>query len=205
MAVKKQDNRKKEIIKKVEENPHAKEVIKNCVRMYYDVLEYVDSQIFEDVSFCEELLFINGMTLQYMPEEIKKNKYFAKIAISRSGGFALKFADDSLRADYEIVKLAILRHKKPLIYASEDLQIFFMEKWNKYYEKHPSPYWKGHKMVYNGIRTPKEEMEKIYEEEKNKNKKKDKKSNKSYEELKELLKEEQIEFSEYDFEEKDED
>ena len=205
MATKKKDNRKQEIIKKVEENPNDKEIIKNCVRMYYDVLEYADSKIFEDECLCEELLFINGMTLQYMPEEIKKNKYYVKIAISRSGGFALKFADDSLRADFEIVKFAILRHKKPLIYASEDLQIFFMKKWNKYYEKHPNKYWKGHKMVYNGIRTPKEEMKKIYEEEEIKNKKKDKKSNKAYEELKELLKEEQIQFSEYDFEEKEED
>ena len=171
--------------------------------MYYDVLEYASPEILKDVGFCEELLFINGMTLQYMPEEIKKNKYYVKIALSRSGGFALKFADDSLRADYEIVKLAILRYKKPLAYASEDLQVFFMEKWYKYYEKHPNKYWKGHKMVYNGIRTPKEEMEKIYEEEKNKKKKKDKKLGTSYDELKNLLEEEQIQFSEYDFEEKD--
>lgn len=204
MARKSKDDRKKQIIKQVEENPSNKEIIKNCVRSFYDVLQYVDPEVLQDTSFCETLLYINGMTLQYMPEEIKKNKYFVTIALNKSGGFALKYADDALRADIEIVKQAILRHKKPLIYASEDLQIFFMEKWNKYYEQHPNSTWKGHTMVYNGIRTPKEEIEKIYEEEENKKKKKKKGRNEDPEENEEI-KEEQIQFSEYDFEEKDDD
>jgi len=204
MRSRKNDDKKKDIIKRIEENSSNKNLIKDYVGIYPDILEYIDDELLKDREFCEELLYINGMLLEYMSQEIKKDKELVTIALKSSAGFALRFVEEKLKADIEIVKHAILKYKKPLRYASEDLQIYFKERWKKYYGLHPYEKWSGFNIVYNGIRTPKEEMDRIYETE-NKKKKKEKKAEQqnSFEEIKDFLEENQIKFNEYDFEEKD--
>jgi len=204
MKLKKDNERKKEIIRKVEENPSDKNLIKDNIYLYPEILEYIDEKLFKDKEFCKELLYINGMALKYIPKEMKEDKEVVIIALKSSAGFALRYADEKLKADIEIVKQAILKYKKPLKYASEDLQIYFKSRWEKYYKNHPYEKWSGYYIAYNGIKTSKEDMDRIYEEE-NKKKKKDKniESQNSFEEIKDFLEENQIKFNEYNFEEKD--
>lgn len=196
---------KENMIEIIKKETTDKATIKKYVQSYYDVAKYIRKELLEDKFFCEELLIINGLTLKFMPESIKKDKALVILALNKSSGFALKYADKSLRADIDVVKYAILRSKKPLRYASEDLQIYFKEKWKKYYDKHPNKYWKNHKIVYNGIRTSKEEMERIIKEEKEQKSKKKKSKQEQQDELKKIAEDEQITFSEYDFEENDRD
>ncbi len=202
MRKKKRKTTQDEIIKLVEENNNNKEIIKKCVSMYPKCLEYIEKELLLDREFCKELLLLNGLTLCYMPKEIKKDKELVLIAIDKSAGFALKFADNALKKDFEIVKHAILKYKAPLKYASEDLQEYFKNKWDEFFKKHPYQKWTGYKVEYNGIRNTPDEINKIYKSENKKNTKKDK-VNRELETLKECLEEMQISFNEYDFEEND--
>ena len=195
--------KKIEIIKQVEKNNDNKEVIKKCVYMYPECLEHIKKELLLNREYCKELLHINGMTLFYMPEEIKKDKELVLLAIDRSAGFALKFADDTLKKDFEVVKHAILKYKEPLKFASEDLQMYFKGKWEEYFDKHIYEEWTGYEINYNSIRNTEEEMQKIYEKENSTKKKKQEKVDKELETLKECLEEMQISFNEYDFEEND--
>ena len=199
-------NKKEKIIKHIEENYDNKDVIKEYVYNYPFILEYIDQDLLKDREFCMELLYINGMTLYYMPEEIRMDKELVIIAINRSAGFALKFADESLKKDIEVIKYAILKYKEPLKYASEDLQIYFKNKWEDYFKKHVNQEWTKYKISHNGIRNTKEEMDIIYKKENDKKKKKKNDTediNRNLKELKECLEEMQIKFNEYDFEESD--
>ncbi len=141
-----------------------------------------------------------------MPESIKSDKELVILALKQSAGFALCFADRKLRADIDVVKYAIIKYKYPLLYASEELQIYFKEKWDSYYLHHKERKWGGYKISYNGIRTSKEEMDKIFKDEKNsKGKKRDReeiRKTEEYEAIKDFLEEQQIKFNEYNFEEK---
>ena len=201
-------NAKKIILEYIEENPNDKEYIKSHIGRYPELLEYVDRNIFDDLDFCKQILTINGMLLEFMPEKIKSNKELVIIAIKNSVGFAICFADKELRKDIDIVKYAILKYKFPLVYASEDLQLYFMEKWNEYYLNNKERKWSGYKVFYNGIRTPKDEMYKIYKNnkvrKKSKKEKEEIKKNEEYEAIKDFLAEQQIKFNEYSFEENDE-
>ena len=206
---KRKSDKKDEAIQIIKENPNDKAKIKQYISTYPDILVYANEELFKDSKFCIEILLINGMALEYMPEEIQNNKEYVIMAIKSSGGFALKFASNELRADYEVVKNAILKYKKPLKYASEDLQMYYKEKWDKYYKTHHEREWGGYEIIYNGIRTPKEKMDEIYEKDKEKERKRKQKNSKKidldnvYKELEELMKEEQIKLNDYSFEEKD--
>ena len=199
MKKKKTKSKKDTIISLVEENYNNKEIIKQYVLIYPSCLEYINLNLLTDREFCKELLLQNGLALKYMPEEIKKDKELVIIAIDKSAGFALKFANDELKKDISIVKHAILKYKAPLKYASEDLQEYFKNKWEEFFKNHPYQQWTGYKKEYNGIRNTKEEINKIYENERDKKKKKEK-ANKELEVLKECLEVMQIKFNEYDFE-----
>lgn len=198
---------KDEAIQIIKENPNDKVKIKKYISTYPEILVYVNEELFKDTKFCIEILLINGMALKYMPEEIKKNKEYVIMAVKSSGGFALKFASNELRADYEVVKNAILKYKKPLKYASEDLQMYYKEKWDNYYKNHHEKKWGGYEIVHNGIRTPKEVIDAIREMEENKKKKK--KGRKDidlenvYDDIDENMKDEQIFIDDYNFEERD--
>lgn len=192
-------------IKEIKKSPKDKLKIKEKVGLYPKILKYIDKDLLNDDEFCKEILLINGMSLKYMPEKIKRNKGFVFLAIEKSAGFALKYADDGLKADYEIVKKAVQKYKMPLKYASEDLQLFFKEKWDEYYKEHKENCWTGFEITYNGIRTSKEAMDELYEKEKNKKNKKKKKNNdiEEQEESLENFEEEQLFIDDYSFEEND--
>ncbi len=207
MKSRKNEEQLKKIIKYIEEKPNDKGIIKLNVVRYPQILEYVDQEIFEDKDFCVKILSINGMLLEYMPDKIKSNKELVIIALKNSGGFALSFADKKIRTDIEVVKHAIIKYKYPLLYASEELQFYFKQKWDKYYSKHNERSWNGYNISFNGINTSKEEMNKIYNNEtkpkKSKKYREKIRKNQEYEAIKDFLEEQQIKFNEYNFEEKD--
>ena len=197
-------SKKEEIIKLIKQNPNNKDIIKSNIYLPI-ILKYINKNLFEDTNFCMELLYKNGMALEYMPKSIKNNKKIVTIAI-QSNGFSLKFASDELKCDYDIVSKAILKYKLPLKYASENLQVFFKDKWDNYYSKHHENRWTGFEIMHNGLFTSEEKMKEIYEMEVAKKKKKKKNTDLETEEAQDdLLDDTQIIIDDFNFEENDSD
>ena len=196
--------KKKEIINLIKKNPNNKDIIKSNIH-FPSILKYIDKSLFDDITFCMDLLHINGMSLEYMPQNIKNNKKLVTTAV-QNNGFSLQFASNELRADYDIVSKAILKYKKPLKYASENLQIYFRDKWANYYSKHHENNWTGYEINHNGIITSEEKMKEIYEKEFTKKSKKKKNSDLEIEETSDdLLDDTQIIIDDFNFEENDND
>ena len=197
------EKRKEKIINLIKENPSNKNIIKSNIN-FPIILKFINKNVFKDINFCMELLHINGMALEYMPESIKNDKKLVTTAVSNNG-FSLQFASDELRADYDVVSKAVLRYKLPLKYASENLQLFYRDKWIKYYAEHHENEWTGYEIVHNGIFTSEEKMKEIYEMQEAKNSKKIKKFQELDSEPEEILEDEQIIIDDFNFEENDSD
>ena len=203
----KKEKKEKEIINLIKKNPNNTDIILSNIN-FPIILNYINTDLFKDATFCFEVLHRNGMALKYMPENIKNDKVFVFFAVS-SNGFSLQFASNELRADYDIVSEAILKYKTPLKYASENLQLYFKDKWEKYYAIHHENKWTGYEITHNGIFTSEEIMKEIYEmqEAKNKKKKKEKQNDEFDTELdsesEEILEYEQIILDDFSFEEND--
>ena len=127
---------KKYLIAITEESPKDKELILRNMQYNLQILEYIDQDLFKDIEFIKKVLFTNGMSLEFMPQEIQNNKELVIIALNNSAGFALKFASEELRADKEVVKEAVKQWKAPIKYASKELQEEFNQKLEEYYQKH---------------------------------------------------------------------
>lgn len=126
----------KYLIAITEESPKDKELILKNMQYNLQILDYIDQDLFKDIEFIKKVLFTNGMSLEFMPEEIQNNKELVIIALNNSAGFALKFASEELRADKEIVKEAVKQWKAPIKYASKELQEEFNQNLKEYYQKH---------------------------------------------------------------------
>lgn len=127
---------KKYLIAITEESPKDKELILKNMQYNLQILEYIDQDLFKDIDFVKKVLSTNGLSLEYMPQEIQNNKELVIIALNNSAGFALKFASEELRADREVVKEAVKQWKAPIKYASKELQEEFNQKLEEYYQKH---------------------------------------------------------------------
>lgn len=133
---KKLTKREKKLIELTEENPRNKQEILQNMQASIKIFEYIDKELFKDITFVEQVISINGLALQYMPERIKNNKELVLKAINTSAGFALKYASKELQADRDVVKESIKRWRSPLKYASIELQKEFNKNINDYYQKH---------------------------------------------------------------------
>ena len=127
---------KKYLIAITEESPKDKELILKNMQYNLQILEYIDQDLFKDIDFVKKVLSTNGLSLEYMPQEIQNNKELVIIALNNSAGFALKFASEELRADREVVKEAVKQWKAPIKYASKVLQEEFNHKLEEYHQKH---------------------------------------------------------------------
>lgn len=126
----------KYLIAITEENPNDKELILKNMLYCIKILDYIDQDLFEDIDFVKKVLSTNGMSLEYMPQEIQNNKELVIIALNNSAGFALKFASEDLRNDRDVVKEAVKQWKAPIKYASQELQEEFNQNLKEFYQKH---------------------------------------------------------------------
>ena len=63
----------------------------------------------------------NGWALEYADESLKKDREFVLAAVAKRG-WALRFADDSLKKDREVVLAAVATASTSLQYADESLK-----------------------------------------------------------------------------------
>lgn len=129
--------RKKEktFIEMIKERPKDKELILTGIG-YPKILKFIDNSLFEDREFMKQLISENGFALQYMTKELKDDKEIVLIALRESAGFALKYASKRLQADREVVYQAVKKYRKPLEYASQELQDEINKKIDDYYSKY---------------------------------------------------------------------
>jgi len=71
--------------------------------------------------FIKSLIENNGLTLQYMSEQLRANKAIVKNAI-KNNGLALKFASDTLKADRDFIENTIQTSPIIYIYISDALK-----------------------------------------------------------------------------------
>ena len=64
----------KYLIAITEESPKDKELILKNMQYCIKILDYIDQDLFKDIEFVKKVLLINGMSLEYMPQEIQNNK-----------------------------------------------------------------------------------------------------------------------------------
>lgn len=86
--------------------------ILNYAKYNIDFVEYIDKERFKDDKFLKKLLNLNGLALQYLPQELRNNKEIVIIALKHSDGFALKYASKELQDEFnKIIDDYYKKHK----------------------------------------------------------------------------------------------
>lgn len=84
-------------------------------------LQYVNEELQNNFEIVKLAVSQNGMSLQYASEELQNNVEIAKLAVSQNG-YALQYASEELRNNSEIVKLAVSQKGNALQYVGPKLQ-----------------------------------------------------------------------------------
>ena len=87
-------------------------------------LQYVNEELQNNFEIVKLAVSQNGMSLQYASEELRNNSETVKLAVSQKGN-ALQYVGPKLQNNVEIAKLAVSQNRHALLYVNLELRNYF--------------------------------------------------------------------------------